>query len=92
MGIVGELAREQRDRTSAPAAVPVEQLVPVEGQLFRDGINPGYGWVVSRVDDEFVWLNMIDPRGEVTTSYLQWARNRWPVLAERHGLELVVDD
>lgn len=87
MGHIGELARLQRE-ASRPAAVPVV-LEPVEGQMFTDSINPGYGWVVSRVDETFVWLNMIDPRGELTTSYLQWARNRWPTLVERHGLELV---
>lgn len=85
MGVLGELEDAARARLRAAAAVPE----PVEGQLYADRINPGYSWVVSRVDDGFVWLNMLDPDGEVTEAYLQWARNRWATLVERNGLELV---
>jgi hypothetical protein len=34
---------------------------------------------------------MLDRAGELTESYLQWTRNRWHTLVERHGLELVPD-
>jgi hypothetical protein len=90
MGYIADLARDQLESARRAAAVPAI-AEPVEGQEYSDRINPGYSWVVSRVDGEFVWLNMLDRDGEVTESYLQWARNRWATLVERHGLELVAD-
>jgi hypothetical protein len=91
MGYIAELAKQQLERARPTAAAVPAVVEPVEGQLYSDAINPGFSWVVSGVDDEFVWLNMLDRAGAVTESYLQWARNRWATLVERHGLELVPD-
>jgi hypothetical protein len=49
MGYIGDLAREQLEASPA-AAVPA--IVAGRGAALRDRINPGYGWVVSRVDDD----------------------------------------
>jgi hypothetical protein len=63
-------------------------VLPAPGDVFADGLSPGFTWLVSEVDDDtgLIGLNLRSPDGEVTGSFLRWPSNRWAALVAKQLL------
>lgn len=67
-------------------------VAPDVGQVWADGLNPGFTWRVVEVDElDRVGIVASNADGEPTESYMQWPRNRWGALVGKQLLTLVGD-
>lgn len=64
---------------------------PEEGQVWADGLSPGFSWVVSSVDGGRVGINLVNPDGDVTPSFMSWPVDRWSALVGKQLLTLKRD-
>lgn len=63
---------------------------PAVGQVWADGLSPGFSWRVVEIDElDRVGIVLNNPDGEITSSYMQWPRDRWGALVAKQLLTLV---